>query len=140
MIRSLMISPPLSSRFARIRSGSTRTPSNSSSIRARMSPVSSQAGCSERSIIALVEPSASCSVRIASSASGSSAVTCAVAARMSCDSLGLRFCGIVLLPTVPGGTGSSSSPNSGFISAYVSSAILRQVPASIAKIAQYSAW
>ena len=34
---------------------------------------------------------------------------------MSWESFGLRFCGIVLLPTVPGGTGSSTSPNSCFI-------------------------
>jgi hypothetical protein len=35
---------------------------------------------------------------------------------MSWQSLGLRFCGMVELPTVPGGTGSSTSPNSVFIS------------------------
>ena len=34
---------------------------------------------------------------------------------MSCESLGLRFWGMVLLPTVPGGTGSSTSPNSCFM-------------------------
>ena len=39
----------------------------------------------------------------------------AAAAMMSWHSLGLRFCGIVELPTVPGGTGSSTSPNSVFI-------------------------
>jgi len=35
---------------------------------------------------------------------------------MSWQSFGLRFCGMVELPTVPGGTGSSTSPNSVFIS------------------------
>ena len=39
----------------------------------------------------------------------------AEAARTSWQSFGLRFCGIVELPTVPGGTGSSTSANSVFI-------------------------
>ena len=68
------------------------------------------------SIIRLVVRSASCSVCIASSASGTSARTSAAAAMMSWHSFGLRFCGMVELPTVPGGTGSSTSPNSVFIS------------------------
>ena len=42
--------------------------------------------------------------------------TSAAAAMMSWHSFGLRFCGMVELPTVPGGTGSSTSPNSVFIS------------------------
>jgi len=42
----------------------------------------------------------------------------------------LRFCGIVELPTVPGGTGSSTSANSVFIRVYTSRPILPQVAAS----------
>ncbi len=63
----------------------------------------------------LVVRSASCSVCIASRATGTLARTSAAAAMMSWQSFGLRFCGIVELPTVPGGTGSSTSPNSVFI-------------------------
>jgi hypothetical protein len=63
----------------------------------------------------LVVRSASCSVCIASRARGTRARIWAPAAMMSCESLGLRFCGMVLLPTVPGGTGSSTSPNSCFM-------------------------
>ena len=81
-----------------------------------MSPVSSHACTIARLIMMLVVRSASCSVCMASSASGTSARIWAAAAMMSCESLGLRFCGIVLLPTVPGGTGSSTSPNSCFMS------------------------
>ena len=80
-----------------------------------MSPVSSQAGTRARAIMMLVVRSASCSVCMASRARGTRARICAAAAMMSCDSFGLRFWGMVLLPTVPGGTGSSSSPNSCFI-------------------------
>ena len=99
-----------------MRSGNTCSPSKSTIIRCSMSPVSSQACTSARLIMMLVVRSASCSVCMASSASGTRARICAAAAMMSCDSLGLRFCGMVLLPTVPGGTGSSTSPNSCFIS------------------------
>ena len=116
MIRSLMIRPPERSRFWRIRSGFTSMFSNRMISLARMSPTNSIDPWITRSTMTLVDPSASCSVRMASSANGKRAVTCAAAARMSCESFGLRFCGIVLLPTVPGGTGSSISPNSGFIS------------------------
>ena len=98
-----------------MRSGKTCMPSISMRMRSRMSPVCSQACWIARRIIRLVVRSASCSVIIASIASGTSARTWAAAAMMSCVSLGLRFCGIVLLPTVPGGTGSSTSPNSCFI-------------------------
>jgi hypothetical protein len=66
-------------------------------------------------MIRLVVRSASCSVCIASRAKGTLARTSAAAAMMSWQSLGLRFCGIVELPTVPGGIGSSTSPNSVFI-------------------------
>ena len=66
-------------------------------------------------MIRLVVRSASCSVCIASNANGTLARTSAAAAMMSWQSFGLRFCGIVELPTVPGGTGSSTSPNSVFI-------------------------
>ena len=69
-----------------------------------------------RSSIMLVVRSASCSVCMASSASGTSARTWAAAATTSWESLGFLFWGMVLLPTVPGGTGSSTSPNSCFIS------------------------
>ncbi len=80
-----------------------------------MSPVAMQARDSAVSIIRLVVRSASCSVVIASSASGTMARISAAAAMTSWQSFGLRFCGIVELPTVPGGTGSSTSPNSVFI-------------------------
>ncbi len=84
--------------------------------RLSMSPVAMQARDSALSIIRLVVRSASCSVIIASSASGTSERISAAAAMMSWQSFGLRFCGMVELPTVPGGTGSSTSPNSVFIS------------------------
>ena len=99
-----------------MRAGNTWSPSNSATMRASMSPVSSQAPTSARLIMMLVVRSASCSVCMASSASGTSARIWAAAEMMSWESLGLRFCGIVLLPTVPAGTGSSTSPNSCFIS------------------------
>ena len=111
-----MIRPPDSSTFARMRSGKTCSPAKSAITRASTSPVSSHACTIARLIMMLVVRSASCSVCIASSASGTSARICAAAATMSCESFGLRFCGMVLLPTVPGGTGSSTSPNSCFIS------------------------
>ena len=54
-------------------------------------------------------------------------------------SLGLRFWGMVLLPTAPRGTASSASPYSGFISVYTSRAMRASVPHSIASAATYSA-
>src|SRR4030095_6057465 len=98
------------------RAGNTCRPSKSEIIRWSMSPVSSHDWTSARLIMMLVVRSASCSVCMASSARGTSARICAAAAMMSWESFGLRFWGIVLLPTVPGGTGSSTSPNSCFIS------------------------
>src|SRR5712692_900436 len=105
MSASAMIRPPERSRFSRMRSGKTWSPSKSAIIRCSMSPVSSQACTSARLIMMLVVRSASCSVCMASSASGTSARICAAAAMMSCERSVLRFGGIVLLPTVPGGTG-----------------------------------
>ena len=90
-----------------MRAGSSRSPRITSPSRASMSPVSMHARASAESIIRLVVRSASCSVCIASSASGTIARTSAPAAMMSWHSFGLRFCGMVELPTVPGGTGSS---------------------------------
>jgi hypothetical protein len=74
-----------------------------------------QARASAASMTRLVVRSASCSLCIASKASGTTARTSAAVAMMSWQSLGLRFCGMVELPTVPGGTGSSTSPYSVFI-------------------------
>ena len=65
-----MISPPPRSRLARIRAGSSRSPRMISPRRLSMSPVAMQARDSAESIIRLVVRSASCSVVIASSASG----------------------------------------------------------------------
>ena len=98
-----------------MRLGSSRSPRSTSTRRASISPIAIAARASAASMIRLVVRSASCSVCIASSASGTQERTSAEAAMMSWHSLGLRFCGIVELPTVPGGTGSSTSPNSVFI-------------------------
>ncbi len=67
-------------------------------------------------MIRLIERSASCSICMDSSARGTLARRLAAAATMSWHSCGLRFCGIVELPTVPGGIGSSTSPYSVFMS------------------------
>ena len=133
-----MISPPDRSRFCLIRSGNTCNPSNNSIMYWSISPVSIADWLRARSIITLVVRSASCSVIIASSASGTSVRICAADATTSCPSFGLRFCGIVLDPTVPGGTGSSTSPNSCFISVYISRPIFEQVAASNPSITTYS--
>jgi hypothetical protein len=101
--------------LARIRAGWSVNPRKISTSRESMSPVAMQARLSAESIIRLVVRSASCSVCIASRASGTIERISAAVAMMSWHSLGLRFCGIVELPTVPGGTGSSTSPNSVFI-------------------------
>ena len=57
---------------------------------------------------------------------------------MSWQSFGLRFRGIVLLPTLPGGTGSSTSPNSSAMSVRTSRAALPQLVSSIARASTYS--
>ena len=111
-----MINPPEMSRFFRMCSGKRVSPEKSAMRRSRISPVRAHASVMARSNITLVVRSASCSVCMASSASGTSARTWAAAATTSWESLGFLFWGMVLLPTVPGGTGSSTSPNSCFIS------------------------
>ena len=57
---------------------------------------------------------------------------------MSWQSFGLRFCGIVLLPTVPGDTGSSTSANSSDMSVRTSRAAFPQLVPSSASARTYS--
>jgi hypothetical protein len=116
MTASAMISPPPRSRLRRMRAGSSRKPLDTSPRRLKRSPMAMHARASAESIIRLVVRSASCSVCMASNANGTKVRTSAARAMMSWQSFGLRFCGMVELPTVPGGTGSSTSPNSVFIS------------------------
>ena len=139
MIASPMISPPDMSRLRRIRSGKTRIPEKSAIMRERTSPTAAHDPMTARFIIKEVVRSASCSVCIASNASGTRARTSAAPATMSWEKRGFRFCGMVLLPTVPSETGSSTSPNSCFISVYTSRPILLQVAASIPISVTYSA-
>jgi hypothetical protein len=80
-----------------------------------MSPVAMAARALTECIMTSLVRSASRSIIIASNAKGTVLRISADAAMMSWQSVGLRFCGIVELPTVPGGTGSSTSPNSVFI-------------------------
>jgi len=73
--------------------------------------VSSQACTSARLIMMLVVRSASCSVCMASSASGTSARICAAAAMMSARASDALLRHIVLLLSCRAATGSSTSPN-----------------------------
>ena len=99
-----------------MRAGESSRPAAIAISRPRQSPVWMQAGPTAARIITLFARLASCSVSIASSASGTSARTWAAPAITSCARMGLRFWGIVEEPTVPGGTGSRASSNSCFIS------------------------
>ena len=134
-----MMSPPERSRFWRIRSGNTRIPSASMISRSRTSPVMTHAASMARPPMFVMARSASCSACIPSRASGTFERICAPSVMMSWLNFGFRFCGIVLLPTVPGETGSSTSPNSSFISVKISRAILVAVEENIARTRTYSA-
>ena len=83
--------------------------------RPRQSPMWTAAGPMAERIITVVMRLASCSVIIDSSASGTRARTWAAPAMTSWHRIGLRFCGMVDEPTVPGGTGSLASANSCFM-------------------------
>ncbi len=114
MTGSAMMSPPVKSKFCRIRSGLTLKPEIIIFIRANISPVATHALSVAWRICKEVARSASCSVCMASRAKGTCILISEDRATISCAINGFLFCGIVLEPTEPSGVGSSNSPNSCF--------------------------
>ena len=110
--RSETTALPVSSRFARSRSGNTTSPSASSAAVAAAPPASrrqSRSGC-HSACHGPAGRSSSASIDCASTAA--SAGTCSAADRISVASTGLRFCGIADEPPRPSPAGSATSPTS----------------------------
>ena len=136
MTRSAMIRPPVASRFARIRSGCTSSPSSTSRIAAAAPPVrarASESGCHS----ACQPPAArSCSCARPPVSRPACACTRRAQAIARIEPVGLRLCGMRRGAAAPD---SATSPTSVCDSSTTSSAIFESAPAARSSAAASSA-